>query len=175
MSGPGGVGKGAIASALIAVDPRLWLSRSWTTRERRPGEDESAYVFADEAEFRRKIAENGFVEWAEVAGNLYGTPQPHPPAGCDVLLEIDVQGAALVRQSHPEALCIFVEAPSPEEQESRLRRRGDPENHIAKRLALADSERVLAYGLNAVRVVNDTLEETVAAIAAIIGDARSAG
>jgi len=153
----------------------LWLSRSWTTRERRPGEDESAYVFADEAEFRRKIAENGFVEWAEVAGNLYGTPQPHPPAGCDVLLEIDVQGAALVRQSHPEALCIFVEAPSPEEQESRLRRRGDPENHIAKRLALADSERVLAYVLNAVRVVNDTLEETVAAIAAIIGDARSAG
>jgi len=79
-------------------------------------------VFADEAEFRRKIAENGFVEWAEVAGNLYGTPQPCPPAGCDVLLEIDVQGAALVRQSHPEALCIFVEAPSPEEQESRLRR-----------------------------------------------------
>ncbi|MCY4433994.1 MAG: guanylate kinase [bacterium] len=175
LSGPGGVGKGTIAAALLAVDPKLWLSRSWTTRMRRPGEPETAYVFASNAEFRQKIAEGGFVEWAEIAGNLYGTPQPDPPAGFDVLLEIDVQGAAQVRENRPEALCIFVEAPSPEEQESRLRGRGDPESHIAKRLALADSERILAYELNAIHVVNDTLDETVAAIASLIEDVRQEG
>ncbi|WP_419925530.1 guanylate kinase [Candidatus Poriferisocius sp.] len=172
LSGPGGVGKGTIAAALVAADPQLWLSRSWTTRARRFGEVETAYVFASENAFRAKAAEGGFVEWAEIAGNFYGTPQPVPPAGCDVLLEIDVQGAAQVRDRYPEALCIFVEAPSPAEQESRLRGRGDSETHIAKRLALADSERVLAYELNAVHVVNDSLAEAVAAIADLIANAR---
>jgi len=150
----------------------LWLSRSWTTRARRPDEPETAYVFADEAEFQAKIAEGGLVEWAEIAGNLYGRPQPDPPAGCDVLLEIDVQGAAQVRGSHPDALCSFVEAPSAAEQESLLRGRGDAEAHIAKRLALADSERILAYELNAVHVVNDSLPEAVAAMALLIEEAR---
>lgn len=172
LSGPGGVGKGTIAAALVSADPKLWLSRSWTTRVRRSGESEAAYVFTDEATFRAKVAEDGFVEWAEIAGNLYGTPQPDPPAGCDVLLEIDVQGAAQVRESRPDALCIFVEAPSAAEQESRLRGRGDPEAHIAKRLALADSERILAYELNAIHVVNDSLEEAVSGVALIIEEAR---
>ncbi|WP_420637431.1 guanylate kinase [Candidatus Poriferisocius sp.] len=172
LSGPGGVGKGTIAAALVAEDPNLWLSRSWTTRVQRPGEPDTAYVFVDKAEFMAHAAAGGFVEWAEIAGNLYGTPMPDPPEGRDVLLEIDVQGAGQVRERHPEALCIFVEAPSSAEQESRLRGRGDPEHHIAERLALADAERVLAYELNAVHVVNDRLDETVAAITGIIEEAR---
>ncbi|MCY3967928.1 MAG: guanylate kinase [bacterium] len=173
MSGPGGVGKGTIAAALVAADPCLWLSRSWTTRKRRPGEPAEAYVFVSEAEFRSKIAEDGFVEWAEIASNLYGTPQPEAPAGKDVLLEIDVQGAAQVRKNHPEALCIFVEAPSDEEHEARLRGRGDPENHIAQRLALAHSERIGATELGAIRVVNDTLADTVSEIAKILQRSRT--
>lgn len=156
----------------MASDPALWLSRSWTTRARRPGEAETAYVFADEPAFRAKAAEDGFVEWAEIAGHLYGTPRPDPPAGCDVLLEIDVQGAAQVRERYPDALCIFVEAPSVAEQESRLRGRGDSEAHIGKRLALADAEREQARELDAIWVVNDSLDKAVAAVAAIIEQAR---
>ncbi len=172
MSGPGGVGKGTLAAALVAADPKLWLSRSWTTRPRRPGEAETAYVFADEAAFERTVAEGGFVEWAEVAGNLYGTPWPDPPEDSDVLLEIDVQGAIQVRARHPDALCIFVEAPSVAEQESRLRGRGDSEAHIARRLAMSDAERSLARDLDAVLVVNDRFDEAVAEIASIIDEAR---
>ncbi|MXW42453.1 MAG: guanylate kinase [Acidimicrobiia bacterium] len=172
LSGPGGVGKGTIAAALVEVEPRLWLSRSWTTRPRRPGEPESAYVFVSDQEFRQKIADGGFVEWAEIARHLYGTPQPEAPEGHDVLLEIDVQGAAQVRQTYPEALCIFVEAPSAQEQESRLRERGDPESHIIQRLRLAPLERAQAGELKAVAVVNDTLPETVAVIAKILEQAR---
>ena len=89
-----------------------------------------------------------------------------------MLLEIDVQGAAQVRQTYPEALCIFVEAPSAQEQESRLRERGDPESHIIQRLRLAPLERAQAGELKAVAVVNDTLPETVAVIAKILEQAR---
>ncbi len=172
MSGPGGVGKGTIASALVAADPNLWLSRSWTTRQRRPDEAEDAYVFVDDAEFARRAAEDGFVEWAEIAGNNYGTPWPNPPAGSDVLLEIDVQGAAQVRDRYPDALCIFVDAPTPSDQESRLRGRGDTEPHIAKRLAIADAERNQADDIGAIRVVNDRLDDAVAEIASLIDQTR---
>ncbi len=172
MSGPGGVGKGTLAAALLAADGNLWLSRSWTTRRRRLNEPQDAYVFVSDAEFRQKIAADGFVEWAEVAGHLYGTPHPKPPEGKDVLLEIDVQGAVQVRQKYPEALCIFLEAPSVAEQESRLRGRGDSEDHIKKRLALANSERVGATAVNAIFVVNDKLEDTVSEITEILLQAR---
>ena len=76
VSGPGGVGKGTIVSALVERDPRLWLSRSWTTRARRAGESATAYRFVDQADFERRIAEGGFIEWTRFLDQYYGTPTP---------------------------------------------------------------------------------------------------
>jgi guanylate kinase len=172
LSGPGGVGKGTIVRALVDVDPRLWLSRSWTTRAQRPGEADDAYVFTDRTSFEARRAAGGFLEWTEFLGNYYGTPTPEAPPGFDVLLEIEVDGARQIRLRHPEALCIFVLPPSREEQERRLRGRGDPQHKVAERLAKAIEEEPVGLALADAVVVNDDLDRTVAEIARFIADAR---
>jgi guanylate kinase len=173
VSGPGGVGKGTLVERLLEVDPRLWLSRSWTTRQRRPGEPDDAYVFVDRERFGEEVARDGFLEWAEFLGNLYGTPLPSPPPGRDTLLEIEVQGARQVHERDPTALLIFVVPPSPGEQRRRLEGRGDPEELIEKRLAKAAEEEAAAAELGAAVVVNDDLDRAVDDMAAIIAAARA--
>lgn len=173
MSGPGGVGKGTIARRLIRLDPRLWLSRSWTTRTPRPDEDDTAYTFVDRATFEAHLASDGFLEHAEFLGNYYGTPVPSPPSGLDVLLEIDVQGAAQVRAREIDALLLFVIAPSPDEQAARLRGRGDSDAHIRDRLVEAQRELDQAEELSAAVVINDSVDRTVDEILSLINRARA--
>lgn len=174
VSGPGGVGKGTVVARLVERDPTLWLNRSWTTRDPRPGESETAYTFVDTATFEAKAAEGGFLEWAEFLGHLYGSPYPEVAPGTDVVLEIDVQGARQVVEHVPDAVLIFLEAPSRAVQEARLRGRGDPEVSVLERLAKADEETTEGRGLGAHRVVNGDLDGAVVAIERIIADARAA-
>lgn len=167
------MGKGTIAAALVASVPGLWLSRSWTTRPRRPQEPPDAYRFVDGETFDAQAAAGGFLEWAEVFGHRYATPWPSPPAGRDVLLEIDVQGAGQVKGRHPDAVVVFVEAPSRQEQEARLRGRGDPEEVVARRLAGAEDEERAGRALADHVVVNDDLDRAVSLVAGIVAAERA--
>ncbi len=173
LFGPGGAGKGTVASRLVADDPRLWLSRSWTTRARRSGEPADAYVFVDRPAFEARVAAGGFFEWAEFLGNLYGTPVTDPEPGRDVLLEIDLQGARQVRRLRPDATLVLLLPPSPEVQAERLRGRGDDEAHVARRLAEGAEEERVGRRLADFVVVNDTVEQATADVASILGDRRS--
>ena len=162
------MGKGSVASAVVERVPRLWLSRSWTTRPRRPSDAAEAYRFVDRATFETHAASGGFLEWAEVFGNLYGTPVPEPPAGHDVLLEIDVQGAEQVRARTPEAVVILLLAPSRAAQEDRLRGRGEDDDTVAQRLGEAEREEAKGRDLADHVVVNDDLDRATEEVAAIV-------
>lgn len=176
MSGPGGVGKGTVVRKLVARDPRLWLSRSWTTRPRRPGEPEDAYVFVDRATFEERIAADGFLEWTTFAGNghLYGTPTPDAPSGRDVLLEIELDGARQIRARYPDAVIVLLVAPSEDVQRHRLRRRGDDPVSIETRVRVGAEEERCGRTFADHVVVNDEVTRAVDELAGIIASHRSA-
>jgi guanylate kinase len=177
VAGPSGVGKGTIVRKLLERDPRLWLSVSATTRPRREGEvDGRDYLFLDRREFERKRDGGEFLEWFDVYGDLYGTPrtpvEEHLAGGADVVLEIDVQGALAVKQAFPDAVLVFVRAPSREEQRRRLLERGrDDPAVVEQRLARADAEEAEADRFDHV-VVNEAADRAAAEVAAILAGHR---
>lgn len=174
LIGPGGAGKGTVAARLVDEVDRLWLSRSWTTRRRRPEEPADAYVFAGREEFQEKAEVGGFVEWAEFLGELYGTPWPEPPPGSDVLLEIDVQGARQIRDWRPDAVIVLLLPPSSEVLAERLARRGDRPERALVRIEKGREEAEEGRRLADHTVVNDDLDQAIDEVAAIVERSRAA-
>lgn len=163
ISGPSGAGKGTLVARIMERVPDAWLSISATTRSPRDDEvDGVHYLFFDNERFDALVAEDGFLEWAQVHNHKYGTPahlvKEHMDAGCQVILEIDYQGAFQVRDRIPEAHLIFIEPPSLQELERRLRGRGtEDEQSIALRMQNAQLE--LSHKLEYdICFVNDNLD-----------------
>ncbi len=178
LAGTSGAGKGTIGARLRAADARLRWSVSWTTRAPRAREREGVdYHFVTRSEFERLRDAGGFLEWFEVYGDLKGTPIEYVrrelDAGHDVMLEVDVQGALAVKKALPEALLVFVRAPSREEQRRRLEARGsETADSIARRLARAEAEEQAGEEQFDAVVVNDEVGRAVAEVAAILSTRR---
>ncbi|MRS12474.1 MAG: guanylate kinase [Actinobacteria bacterium] len=178
ISGPSGAGKGTLVDRLVARVPRLWVSVSATTRKPRPGEMEGEdYFFLSAEEFERRVGEGDFLEWAVVHGNSYGTlastVRDRLEAGVDVILEIDPQGAIQVKNLMPEAVLVFIVAPSMEELERRIRSRGaETDEQIKTRLATAVRELQLVETYDHV-VENDDVARATDELVGIIESLRN--
>lgn len=173
LTGPSGVGKGTIVYQLLERHPQLFLSVSMTTRPPRPREVEGKhYYFVSPREFEQKVEMGELLEWAEYAGNYYGTPRRVVEEllgqGNSVLLEIELEGARQIAASFPEALRIFILPPSMSELERRLRRRDSEDDEaIARRLERAIVEIAAADEFD-LQIINDDLETTLAEIEALL-------
>jgi guanylate kinase len=177
VSAPSGAGKSTVLTRVLAELPGIRFSVSHTTRTPRGGEESGRqYHFVDRAGFERLRAGGALLEWAEVHGNLYGTGHAEieraRAEGVDVLLDLDVQGAAQVRKRIPEAVTVFILPPSYEVLERRLRGRGaDDEATIRRRLAAAGRE-IDAFSEYDYAIVNDDLEQCIEELKCIVRAAR---
>jgi guanylate kinase len=177
VTAPSGAGKSTLVNAVVADDPALALSISYTTRAARAGEANGReYHFVDRPAFQRMLDAGEFLESAEVHGNFYATSQKRiaelRAAGRDVVLEIDWQGAEQVRRIFPEAVGIFILPPSLAELERRLRARGkDPDEAIRRRLAAAEAEMGHAGEFDYV-IINNDFEEARRDLAAVVRASR---
>jgi len=177
VAAPSGAGKSSLVNAVVADDPDLALSVSYTTRAPRAGEvNGREYHFVDRATFQRMLEAGEFLESAEVHGNFYGTSQKRiadaRARGHDVVLEIDWQGAQQVRRLFPDVVSVFILPPSGAELERRLRARGqDSEDTIRRRLAAAREEISHAAEFDFV-IINNDFEQARKDLVAVVRAAR---
>ena len=173
VSGPSGAGKDTIVSELLKKNDNIWLSVSATSRKPRKGEVEGVnYFFIEEKEFKKKIKENYFLEYAKYADNYYGTPKEEIikklDKGIDVILVIEIEGAKKIKEIAPETLFIFIMPPSEKELLKRLaNRKTEDKEKIIKRFNIAYQEMNEVTKYNYV-VVNDKIENAVDKMEAII-------
>ena len=177
VAAPSGAGKSTLVNALLAADPTVRLSISYTTRAPRPGEiDGREYFFIDVATFERMRLANEFIEWAEVHGHWYGTSAEWIAArigtGDDVLLEIDWQGAQQIKRRFPDAIGIFILPPSIDALEARLRRRGQDANAVITRRLLAAGGEIAHAREFEYAIINNDFAEASQQLNSIVQAAR---
>ncbi|CAM5298240.1 guanylate kinase [Streptomyces sp. URMC 127] len=173
LSGPSGVGKSTVVAHMRKAHPEVWLSVSATTRKPRPGEQDGVqYFFVDDEEFDKLIANGELLEWAEFAGNRYGTPRravlDRLEAGEPVLLEIDLQGARQVRETMPDAQLVFLAPPSWDELVRRLTGRGTESPEVIERRLAAARVELAAESEFDVTLVNTSVEDVARELLALL-------
>ncbi|MEN2994311.1 MAG: guanylate kinase [Thermodesulfovibrio sp.] len=172
ISAPSGTGKTTLCERLLKILPDLRMSVSHTTRKPRANEKDGVdYFFIDKEKFEQMIANDEFIEWAEVYGNFYGTSKKVisdlVKGGYDILLDIDTQGARNIKKLYPDSVLIFILPPSLKELERRLLLRNEDKEVISKRLSKA-SDEILQYKFYDYIVINDEIERTLNDLLCII-------
>jgi guanylate kinase len=173
LSGPSGVGKSTVVAELNRACPGIWISVSVTTRRPRPGEvDGREYHFVDDDEFDRLVAAGALLEWAQFAGNRYGTPREplnaKLEAGIACLLEIDLAGARQVKRAVPDSRLVFLAPPSWDELVRRLTGRGTESAEVMERRLAAAREELAAAGEFEVTLVNTSVQDVCRQLVALM-------